>query len=65
MHVGGLVPENIGGARVELYRGDELVGVNTVSARGRFTFSGVEPAEYQLSLWWEGREIQLSGVHIE
>jgi hypothetical protein len=65
VHVGGEVPETIGGSRVELYRGEGLVGITTVSRRGRFAFSQVEPGSFDLALLWEGREVRLEGVAVE
>jgi hypothetical protein len=54
-----------GGARVELYRGEGLVAITTVSSRGRFTFTAVEPADYDISLVWGNREVQLKGVQVK
>ncbi len=73
VHIGGQVPETIGpstssghgGATVELYRGEGLIAITAVSPRGQFTFTAVEPAGYDLSLVWEGREVRLKGVQIE
>jgi anti-sigma factor RsiW len=64
VHVGGRVPETIGAARAELYRGEGLVAVAAVDSGGQFTFAGVEPADYDLSLVWENRDIRLRGVRI-
>ena len=60
----GQAPETIGGARVELYRGVGLIAITAVDPRGHFTFAGVESATYDLSLLWEGRDIQIKGVQI-
>lgn len=60
----GQAPETIGGARVELYRGDGLIAIAVVDPQGRFAFAGVESADYDLSLLWEGRDIQMRGVRI-
>lgn len=65
VHVGGQVPDTIGGSGVELYRGDGLTGITTVSRRGQFAFSGVESGCYDLALLWEGREVRLEGVVVE
>lgn len=65
VHVAGRVPEGIGGARVELYRGEGLIAIATVSPRGHFAFPDVEPAGYDLSLVWGEREVRLKGVRVE
>jgi hypothetical protein len=59
------VPETIGGARVELYRGEGLIAITEISPRGQFTFAKVEPADYDLSLVWQDRELRLKGVSVE
>jgi anti-sigma factor RsiW len=64
VRVGERAPEMIGGARAELYRDEGLVAVAAVDPRGRFLFAGVEPADYDLSLWWENRDVRLRGVRI-
>lgn len=65
VHIGGQVPETIGRATVELYRGEGLIAITKVSSRGQFTFTAVEPAGYDLSLVWEDREVRLKGVQVE
>lgn len=65
VHVGGRVPETIGEAKAELYRGKGLIAITEVSPRGQFTFTAVEPADYDLSLIWGSREVQLKGVQVE
>jgi anti-sigma factor RsiW len=65
VHVGGEVPETIGGSRVELYRGKGLIAITTVSRRGHFAFSQLEPGSFDLALLWEGREVRLEGVVVE
>ena len=65
VHVGGEVPETIGGSRVELYRSEGLVAITTVSRRGHFAFSKVELGSFDLALLWEGREVRLEGVIVE
>lgn len=64
VRVGGRVPETIGGARVELYRGAGLIAIAAVDPRGHFAFAGAESADYDFSLLWEGRDIQMKGVRI-
>jgi anti-sigma factor ChrR (cupin superfamily) len=65
VHVGGQVPGTIGGAQMELYRGEGLIAIATISPRGHFGFTKVEPAEYDLALLWQDRDIRLKGVLIE
>jgi hypothetical protein len=65
VHIGGHVPETIGQAQAELYRGDGLVDMTRVSPRGRFVFEAVEPSVYDLSLVWGDREIRLKGIKVE
>jgi anti-sigma factor RsiW len=65
VHIGGQVPETIGGAKVELYRGEGSIAITMVSARGHFGLTNVDPAEYDLALFWEGRDIRLKGVRVE
>jgi hypothetical protein len=62
--VGGQVPETIGGAQVELYRDEGLIAITRVSPLGHFTFAAMEPADYDLSLIWDDREIRLTGVRV-
>jgi anti-sigma factor RsiW len=62
--VGGQVPGTIGGTRVELYRGAGLIAIAVVDPRGRFYFASVEPSDYDLGLLWEGRDIQVKGMHV-
>jgi hypothetical protein len=64
VHVGGRVPETIGGAQVELYRGEGLIAIATVSPRGRFAFTNVEPAAYDLALLWKSRDIWIRDVRV-
>jgi hypothetical protein len=64
VHAGGQVPETIGGARVELYRGGGLIAITQVSPRGHFFFDALEAADYDLSLVWAEREIRLKGVRV-
>lgn len=64
VHVGERVPEMIGGARMELYRGDGLIAIAELDPRGCFAFAGVEPSDYVLSLLWGGRDIQVKGVRV-
>ena len=53
------------GARAELYRGEELTAITTISPRGHFVFTAVEPANYDINLVWEDREARLKGVQVE
>jgi hypothetical protein len=64
VHIGGQVPETIGGAKVELYRHEGLIAIAYISSRGHFTFAAIEPAGYDLCLLWEDREIWLRGVKV-
>jgi hypothetical protein len=64
VHTGGQEPEGIADARVELYQGEGLIAVASASDRGHFTFSGVEPGEYELCLLWGEREIRLREVRL-
>jgi glutaredoxin len=64
VHVGGQVPETIGGARVELYRDGGLISITHVTPRGHFTFAAIDPDEYDLSLLWGDRDIWLRGVRV-
>lgn len=57
-------PGMIGGARVELHRGDGLIAIALLDSEGRFSFASVEPADYDLSLLWEGRDIQVKSVRV-
>ena len=52
-------------ARAELYRDEGLIAVSAISPHGHFAFTAVEPADYDISLVWEDREIRLKGVQIE
>ena len=79
VHVGGQVPETIApstgsghrGARVELYRGEGLIAITTVSPRGRFAFAAVEPGDYDIRLvWvkntgWQDLRIRLADQEVE
>lgn len=65
VHIEGQVPETIGGAKVELYRGEGLIAITAVSPRGHFGLTNVDPAEYDLALFWEGRDVRLKGVRVE
>ena len=64
VYVGEQVPEGIGGAKVELYRDQELVAITAVSPRGQFTIPDVRPASYKLVLLWEHRDIHIEGVQV-
>ncbi len=64
VHTGGQVPQAVGTAKVELYRGQDLVAITSVSPRGQFTILAVEPGCYELVLLWEHREIHLEGVQV-
>jgi hypothetical protein len=64
MHIGGQVPKTIGGAKVELYRDEGLIAIAHISSRGHFTFAAIDPAEYDLCMLWEDREIWLRGVKV-
>jgi hypothetical protein len=64
VHVGGQVPETIGGTPVELFRGEGLIAIGQVSPRGRFTFEALAPASYELALLWGDREIRLRGIEV-
>jgi anti-sigma factor RsiW len=64
VRVGGQVPEAIGGARVELYRGAGLIAIAAVDPRGRFSFASLESSGYDLGLLWGGRDIQVKGVQV-
>jgi len=64
VHIAGQVPETIGEARVELYRGEGLIAIEQVSPRGQFTFAGLESAGYDLSLMWGQQEIRLRGIQV-
>lgn len=65
VRIGGQVPEMLGGAMVELYRGEGLIAITRVSPRGRFAFANVGTDDYDLSLIWEDREIRLKEVHVK
>jgi anti-sigma factor RsiW len=62
--VEGWAPETIGGAWVELYRGADLIAIAAVDSGGRFAFAGVEPADYDLCLLWENRDIKIKAVQV-
>jgi hypothetical protein len=64
VHVGGQVPETIGGTSAELFRGEGLIAIGQVSPRGRFTFEALAPARYELVLLWGDREIRLRGIEV-
>jgi anti-sigma factor RsiW len=64
VRVEGRVLEMIGGARVELYRGAGLIAIVAVDSGGRFAFAGVEPADYDLCLLWENRDITVKAVQV-
>lgn len=64
VHVGGQVPETIGGTPAELFRGEGLIAVGQVGPRGRFTFEALAPAIYELALLWGDREIRLRGIEV-
>jgi anti-sigma factor RsiW len=80
VHIGGRVPEAISpstnpgaravgsgrrGATAELYRGEGLIAITSISPRGQFTFTALEPAEYRIDLAWGNREVRLKGAQIE
>lgn len=64
VHIKGQVPETIGKAKVQLYRGEGLIAVEPVSPRGLFTIQDVESTTYDLFLVWEDRGIWLRGVTV-
>jgi anti-sigma factor RsiW len=64
VHIAGQVPETLGEATVELYRDEGLIAIEQVSSRGQFTFTALDPAEYDLSLLWGSREIRLRGIQV-
>jgi len=64
VHIAGQVPETVGEARVELYRGEGLIAIEPVNPRGQFTFAALPAADYDLSLVWGQREVRLKGIQV-
>lgn len=64
VHIGGRVPETIGGVRVELYHGQGLIAIAAVDPHGYFAFASVESSTYDFSLLWEGQDIQMKNVRV-
>ena len=49
-------------AAVELYQDEGLIAVARINERGHFSFTPVEPGEYEIRLLWGEREIRLRRV---